>query len=364
MLKKTDIKEISKTLEINNCSIQNMVGAYVDQDKNIVCNIDQRFLTMPEELLFKYLALAKKLYNKNIGDNVLSAPFGAVWNNDETKRLLNRLLESRLKDEVLLDELYERIIDEYDCVGNYLILLWYDVYDIPGRGTDGEEQDESETVYPHIMCAICKVNLTAAGLSYDPKQNEFAVRERDWVVEYPSCGFVYPSFEERTPEYENILFYTREPKTPPHDFMERGLGMEKVRTITEIRNAFVLVLKKALGSTTDADYWLPHIGKQLFLNYEDNEEAVLLPEELEDFCGRTGMGEVQAQDIRNEYVKEFGSEYPKTAYFLNRSMVKKVQELIKKQEIQNTFREAAVQLNTLQGPKDLVERLHTLADGK
>ena len=364
MLRITDIKEIAKTLEINQCSIQNMVGAYVNGDKEIVCKINQRFLAMPEELLFKYLALAKKLYNKNIGDNVLSVPFSGIWNSDEKKQLLNGLLDSRLKDEVLLEELYDNIINEFDYVGNYLILLWYDAYDIPGRGTDGEEQDESDTVYEHIMCAICRVNLTAAGLSYKPNQNAFVVRERDWVVEYPSCGFVYPSFEDRTAEYDNVLFYTHEPKVPQHHFMERGLGLEKVRTITEIRNAFTLVLKKALGSTTDAEYWLPHIAKGMYLAHVGDEECLLLPDELETFCNQAGMGEVQAQNVRKEYIKEFNTEYPKVTYFLNKSMVKKAQELIEKQKLQNTFREAANTLKALTGTNDLVERLHTLADAK
>lgn len=363
MLRITDIKEIAKTLEINQCSIQNMVGAYVNGDKEIVCKINQKFLTMPEELLFKYLALAKKLYNKNIGDNVLSVPFG-LWRGDKRKQLLNGVLESRLKDEVLLEELYEEIINEFDYVGNYLILLWYDAYDIPGRGTDGAEQDESDTVYEHIMCAICRVNLTAAGLSYKPNQNAFVVRERDWVVEYPSCGFVYPSFEDRTPEYDNVLFYTHEPKAPQHNFMERGLGLQKVRTITEIRNAFTLVLKKALGSTTDAEYWLLHIAKEMYLTHVGDEECLLLPDELEIFCNQTGMGEVNVQNIRKEYIKEFMNEYPKVTYFLNKSMIKKAQELIEKQKLQNTFREAANTLKALTGTNDLVERLHTLADAK
>lgn len=364
MLTRTDVREIARTLEIKNCSIQNMVGAYVDQDKQIVCNIDQKFLAMPEELLFKYLTLAKKLYNKNVEDNTLSVPFGTDRNNDEAKELLKRLLDSKLRDPVLLETLYERIIDEYDCVGNYLILLWYDVYDIPGKGTDGADQDESEEVYEHIMCAICRVNLTAAGLSYNPKANEFTVRERDWVVEYPSCGFTYPSFEDRSPEYDKVLFYTSEPKLPPHEFMERCLGLQSVRTISEIREDFGLVLKRALGSKYDAEYWLPHIGKQLYLTYEDNEEVLLDPDELEKFCGQTGMGEVNAQRIRNEYIKEFGSEYPKVAYFLNRSMIKKVQELMEKQKLQSAFREAAVTLKTLTGESDLVEKLRTLANGK
>ncbi len=66
MLKKSDIKEIAKTLKIKDCSIPTMVGAYVDKDKEIVCRINQNFLTMPQELVFKYLALIEKLYSKHV----------------------------------------------------------------------------------------------------------------------------------------------------------------------------------------------------------------------------------------------------------------------------------------------------------
>lgn len=364
MLKRTDVREIEKTLKINNCSIQNMAGAYVDKDKLIVCRTNQKFLAMPEELLFKYLGIVKKLYGKHVDDNVLSTPFAGHRYADDSKLLLGMLLESKLRDETALETFYERIIDEYEYEGNYLILLWYDVYDIPGKGTDGADQDESEEIYEHIMCAICKVELTAAGLSYNPKKNEFTVRERDWVVDFPSCGFVYPSFEERTAEYDKIMFYTSKPANAPHVFMERCLGMEPVRTISEIRRDFGFVLSRALGSMHDAQYWLPHIAKQIYLAYEDNEETLLQPDELETFCSRAGMGEINAQDIRNEYIKEFAPKYPKTAYFLNKSAIKDIEELIKKQEIQSIFRKAAVALEQAAGESELTEQLHTLADGK
>ncbi len=364
MIKKSDIKEISKTLEIKECSIQNMVGAYVDKDKSIVCKIDQKFLTLPEELLFKYLAIAKKLYSKKVGDNVISSSFSEHIYGEETKRLLELVLESKLKDEVALDALYDRIIDEYDCVGNFLILLWYDVYDIPGRGTDGADQGESEEVYERIMCAICRVDLTAAGLSYKPNTNEFAVRERDWVVDYPACGFVYPSFEDRTVERESIMFYCEKAANPPHGFMERGLGMQPCRTITEIRKDFGHVLTKALDGTSEAEYWMPHIAKQMYMAHPDDEDVILLPKELEKFCGQTGMGEVKAQNIRNRYISEFNPKYPKVSYFLNRSAIKAVEELMKKQERQIIFRKAAVALEKAEGESDLIEQLYSLAESK
>lgn len=364
MLTRTDIREIGLTLNINGCSIQNMVGAYVNADKDIVCRINQRFLTLPEELLFKYLAIAKKMFNKNVDDNTLAVPFEDTCKSDESKRLLQILVESKLKDEDALEMLYDRIIEEYYCESNFLILLWYDVYDIPGKGTDGKDQDESEEIYAHIMCAICRVDLTTAGLSYKPKDNTFAVRERDWVVDMPSCGFVYPAFENREVEWDKAMFYTAKPAEAPHDFMERGLGLKEIRTITEIRKDFSNVLKQALGSVYDAEYWMPHIGKQIYLTYGDDEEAILPPDELEILCNQTGMGEVNAQNIRKAYRGMFYLKYPKAAYFLNKSMIKDVEALIKKQELQNTCRKAAVALEQAVGENELTEELRTLADGK
>ena len=41
--------------------------------------------------------------------------------------------DSKLRDDVLLEQFYDRIIKSYEYVGNYLILLIHDAYDIPGR---------------------------------------------------------------------------------------------------------------------------------------------------------------------------------------------------------------------------------------
>ena len=363
-MNRTEVKEIEKTLHINHCSIQKMVGAYVNEEKEIVCYINQTFLAMPEELIFKYLAIAKKLFNKNVEDNVLSAPFAGNSNTEHVQNLFQTLLNSHLKNVDALSELYDRIIEEYDYVGNYLILLWYDVYDVPGKGSDGADQDESEEVYEHLMCAICRVDLTAAGLSYNPRSNEFMVRQRDWVVDLPDCGFVYPSFEDRTAQYDRMMFYASKPANVPHNFMEQCLQLQPVRSITEIRRDFGLVLKRALGSVHDAEYWLPYIGQQIYMEYGDDEETCLFPEELEAFCNKTGMGEVCAQKIRTEYASEFSPKYPKVSYFLNKSMIKEVEALMEKQEIQNTFRKAAKALKEAAGESDLTEQLYALANGK
>ena len=39
------------------------------------------------------------------------------------------------------------IIDSYDYVGNYLILIFHDAYDVMTKTLDNDKLDESEEVY-------------------------------------------------------------------------------------------------------------------------------------------------------------------------------------------------------------------------
>lgn len=41
-----------------------------------------------------------------------------------------KLKNSQLKDDLLLDDFYNSIINNYDYEGNFLILIFHDAYDI------------------------------------------------------------------------------------------------------------------------------------------------------------------------------------------------------------------------------------------
>ncbi|MDE7005120.1 MAG: DUF4317 family protein, partial [Alistipes sp.] len=90
--------------------------------------------------------------------------------------------ETSAKVDALLEEYFDRIIENYEFVGNYLILLVHDVYDVPGRTSDGlDMEDASDEIYEYILACICPVELSKPGLSYNPEENAFQNRVRDWV---------------------------------------------------------------------------------------------------------------------------------------------------------------------------------------
>lgn len=64
-----------------------------------------------------------------------------------------KLRGSKLQDNAILEEFYDKIIENYDYGENYYIILIHAVYDIPGKSSDGQEMfDASDEIYDHILC--------------------------------------------------------------------------------------------------------------------------------------------------------------------------------------------------------------------
>ena len=209
-MNKKEIAEIKKQFTPDRCSITRICGCYVDGEKNKKAEFKEAFLSLPEEDMFKYFELLRKNLSGTLGKNLINLEFPlAAEEEGGPHEFLLKLRNSRLQDDALLDAFYDRIIENYDYVGNYLILLIHDAYDIPGKTSDNiEMEDASDEVFSHILCCICPVSLTKAGLSYFASEGCFRNRVRDWVVDMPSIGFLFPAFNDRSTDLHSLLYYT------------------------------------------------------------------------------------------------------------------------------------------------------------
>ena len=69
------------------------------------------------------------------------------------QQALLALRDSELKDDVMLDAFYDKVITTYLYPENYLILLIHGSYDIPSRSKDNQEMfDASDYVYQFLLC--------------------------------------------------------------------------------------------------------------------------------------------------------------------------------------------------------------------
>ena len=189
-MNKKDILEIKRRFKKEACTFTRMCGCYVDADHNKITKIGETFLNLEDEEFYKYLEIAKKVLSGTIG----------------RQQFLMGLRESKLKNDDLMDTFYDMIIDSYDYVGNYLILIFHDAYDVMTKTSDNDKLDESEEVYEYLLCAICPVNLTKPGLGYREDENRIGPRIRDWVVGAPDTGFVFPAFTDRSTDIHSVMF--------------------------------------------------------------------------------------------------------------------------------------------------------------
>ena len=210
-MNKKEVSEIKKQFTPDNCAITRICGCYVDGEKNKKTQLKEAFLSLPEEEIFKYFELFRKTLSGTIGKNLLNMEFPlSAENAGGTQDFLLKLRASQLTDDALLDAFYDRIIESYDYGENYLILVIHAAYDIPGKSSDGSEMfDASDEVYEYLLCSICPVKLSKPGLSYHAEDNTFGERVRDWIVEMPDVGFLFPAFNDRSTDLHSILYYAK-----------------------------------------------------------------------------------------------------------------------------------------------------------
>lgn len=275
---KQEVNEIKRLYTPSNCSITRICGCYVDGEKNKKTEFKEAFLSLPEEEIFKYFELLRKTLSGTIGKNLLDLEF--PLSSEEaggTQEFLLRLRDSKLKDDSLLEEFYDKIIGSYEYVGNYLILLIHDAYDVPGKTLDGLTMDDaSDTVFEYILCCICPVNLSKPGLSYDAQANEFHNRVRDWIVEMPESGFLFPAFNDRSSDLHSTLYYTKNPEEPHTEFADSVLGAALPLSAGSQKETFQALIEETLGEQVEYEV-VKNIHENLTEMIEEHKE---IPEPL------------------------------------------------------------------------------------
>lgn len=298
-----EILEIKKQFTPENCAITRMCGCYVDHEKNRKCEIIRSFLSLPEEEAFKYFEIFKQTLTGTLGKKLINMEF--PLHQEEaggTQEFLYRLRNSKLEDEALIDEFYNKIIDNFEYGENYYIILIHAVYDVPGKASDGSEMfDASDNVYEYILCSICPVKLSKAGLSYDVDQNSIVGRNRDWVVDPPVKGFLFPAFNDRTADIHQALYFTKKPEELQPKLIEELLGSDIPLSAENQKVTFNEILSETLGEECNFEM-VRCIHDNLQEMIEENKEEPE-PLELDKFDMRRLLEQSGASEEKLEKVE-------------------------------------------------------------
>ena len=279
-MNKKEISEIKKLLNDEHAVITRICGCYVDGEKEIKFTSKEAFHSLSEEESFKYFDIFKHTLSGTLGKNMLNMEFPLQEEKEGGKQeFLLKLLDSKLEDDEILNEFYQKVIDNYDYPSNYYIVLIHAVYDVPGKSTDGTEMfDASDAVYDYIICSICPVNLSKSGLSYDSESNSISERVRDWIVSAPANGFLFPQFNDRATDIHGILYYSKNPEELQSEFIDNMLGAVPPMSAKNQKETFNSIISNTLGE--DADFETvkiihENLNEMIEKNKEEPEPLVL-----------------------------------------------------------------------------------------
>lgn len=312
-MNKKEIAEIKKQFTQERCAITRICGCYVDGEKNKKTELKEAFLSLPEEEMFKYFAIFRKALSGTVGKNLLTMEFPlASEEAGGTQDFLMQLRASSLKDENLLEEFYDKIIENYYSVENYLILLIHAVYDIPGKSSDGEEMfDASDEVYDHILCCICPVTLSKPGLSYDEESNAFHTRICDRVVNMPDIGFLFPAFHDRSTDVHSLLYYAAKPEELRMEFVEPVLGCNLPLSAGDQKETFQTIVEETLGDACDYEV-VKNIHEKLNEMIEEKKDepdpVVLDRAEVKRLLEYSGVEEEKLSSFEEKYEEAAGTD--------------------------------------------------------
>ena len=245
-----ELSELRRRFRPERSAVSRVYGCYVNGSGEIISDLDESLGAMPQEEAEKYLGLLKKALSGTLGKNLIDIVFSTQQVMDSPEhRLLTGLRDSALKDGALRQDFYRKVIDALDMGGNnYLILLAHDVYDVPYRSQDGQDQaDASDQVFSYLVCCVCPVKEGKPELGYFPGENEFHSCSAGQVVSPPELGFLFPAFDDRAANLYNALFYARKPEELHQEFIDAVFHTEPPMSAAEQREAFQTALTEALG---------------------------------------------------------------------------------------------------------------------
>ena len=302
-----ELNEIKSQYTLEDCGILRLCGCYVDGERNKITQFNENFLNLPEEEKHKYFDIFKKTLSGTPGKNLVDMKFNVDAYADEGARtFLMNLRDSGLKDDRLLNEFYDRIINNYSYVGNYLILLINQVYDIPAVTTDNIEMDDaSDEVYSYILCSICHVNLSKPGLGYDEEDNNFHDKKQNHMVDVPDVGFLFPAFNKRSADEDMTLFYTKDVSEFEDGLIDCLLDCAVPLPAKQQKETFTSLVNEALGEEADLEI-VKNIHENLEQIIEEKQQESPAPvmldkTEMKDLLEKSGVKEEKLENFEEHF---------------------------------------------------------------
>ena len=313
-----ELGEIRRRFRPDRNNIKHIYGCYVNTNKEIIASFDESLGLLTQTETEKYLGLLKKALSGALGKNLLDISFATKQVMDgEEYRLLSQLRKSELEDAALREAFCRAIVEKLDMEDrNYLILMAYDVYDVPHYGKDGQrDEDNGGELYKYFLCCVCPVKEGKAELGYAPEDKRFHSAAIGQVAGAPELGFLFPSFDDRAANIYNALFYTKDSGKSHEDFVDAVFRTQAPIPAGRQKELFGELLSESLKEDCSFDVVQAvheQLSERMTLHKEskDPEPLTLSEQEMGDILENSGVSPEHTEAFCRRCAEELGEDTP------------------------------------------------------
>ena len=206
MINREDMLELTRRMTPSRTCFDRIAGAYISETGEIEDTFNIHFGKLPGAEKTRNLKLAKTIPFSKTNEQLKEYTFAErVQGKDSVWMLLQAVQQCGLKNDALMEILYEQMADAYPVDHRFAVYAFHGVYDIPVKAKDGESMWESEEVYDFIICTI------------SPMEDECQPAE-------PVFGFLYPAFSDRSPDQNRIDIYHANPNASEEGLLYKITG--------------------------------------------------------------------------------------------------------------------------------------------
>ena len=206
MISREDMLELTRSMTPERTCFDRIAGAYVNDLGEWDDSFNIHFGKLSPAEKKRNLDIAKVIPFSKTNEQIKEYAFPVTAKGkDSMFQLIQAIQQCGLKNDALMDVLYEQIVDGYVVDHEFAICVFHGVYDIPLKGKDKSSQWESEEVYDFIVCTI------------SPMKGEY---EQD----APVFGFLYPAFSDRSGDRDKIDIFHAIPEKEEEGLMYKLLG--------------------------------------------------------------------------------------------------------------------------------------------
>lgn len=294
-MNKKEVSEIKKNLSDNSgfFTINSVLTAFIDTDKKVrVCKVRPYTEILSDELDIIRDTL-KKVLSTSVGKSFIEYQIpNEQYDQDGIQPLLYNLVKEKFQDDELVENFVNRVAQNIDYTPSFAIISAHCTYTVRVKNKNNDFNEDNTLDYNFMLTAFCQAELSDMGLVFS--QDELSKKDNTEFVVSKSAndGFLYPTFSDRSPDVNAIMYYTKTYKKPNLSIIEDILGCEFIMSAQSEKAEFQNILKTVVGD--DLNYNVitsvnDKIKEIIDFNKNDTETTTIDKSRLKNILHEVGV---------------------------------------------------------------------------